>query len=233
MFAKLAAWIAGIVRKELAEIADAFGKDVIENTLRSANDLAALKAHVTAELAVARKELSDAKQELIGYTATALTNVRSEAKIAATDLKKQIDSAHTDTQAILTVRTGEMKDHVTGSLGAVINHLDTAASLSSKSARADLEVAVSHIADDGKAASEEFKKHIEMSVAEAKDFMNAEIWKRYETLVKDAAGAARIVDASKIAMAICDVCHLATRRFAVSRINGDIVCAGCAAKGNK
>ena len=76
-------------------------------------------------------------------------------------------------------------------------------------------------------------KYVDMSVADAKEFMNSEIWKRYETLVKDAAGAARIVDASKISMAVCDVCHLATRRFAVSRINGNIICAGCAATGQK
>ena len=67
---------------------------------------------------------------------------------------------------------------------------------------------------------EDLKKHI-----------HDEILKRYDTLVRDAAGAARIMDASKIAMAICDYCHLPSRRFSTSRIDGKVVCANCVAKG--
>lgn len=178
MWNKLADWIAGIIRKELAELAAVLGKDTEEAAKRAESDLAAIKAHV-------EQELTKAKQELIGFNSTAFLNLRDDVRNARHELK-----AHAE--GIATV-LHEKSD----SVGADIH------------------------------------KYVDMSVADAKEFMNSEIWKRYETLVKDAAGAARIVDASKISMAVCDVCHLATRRFAVSRINGNIICAGCAATGQK
>jgi hypothetical protein len=174
MWKKLADWIAGIVRKELAELAAVLGKDTEEAAKRAESDLAAIKAHVA-------QELTKAKQELIGFNSTAFVNLRTDVR--------------------------ELKAHAEG-IATVLHE-------KSDSVGADIH------------------KYVDMSVADAKEFMNSEIWKRYETLVKDAAGAARIVDASKISMAICDVCHLATRRFAVSRINGNIICAGCAATGQK
>ena len=72
MFKKLGAWIASIVRKELAEIAVAFGKDFEEQAKRAEADLAAIKAHVA-------QELANAKHELIGFTSTAALNLRGDA----------------------------------------------------------------------------------------------------------------------------------------------------------
>ena len=118
-------------------------------------------------------------------------------------------------------------------VAALKNHV----SALSKDATTNLSSAVNHLTDHventTRVATGDIKKHIEISFSEAKDSLSSEIWNRYEMIVKDAAGAARIVDASKISMAICDVCKIASRRFAVSRVNGNIICADCAAKGHK
>lgn len=112
----------------------------------------------------------------------------------------------------------ELKAHVTEEVGNLTAHTTTAVKF------------VKNSADEGFA---DMQKGVAVSVAEAKEFMQTELWKKYETLVRDAAGAARIVDSSKIAMAVCDVCHAVTRRFAVSRINGDVICSTCVAAGKK
>lgn len=67
--------------------------------------------------------------------------------------------------------------------------------------------------------------------ADLKKYIGGEIAQRYDSLVADAGKAARLMEHSKIAMAICDECHLPNRRFALSRIDGRTICATCAAKG--
>ena len=57
MFKRLAEWIASIVRKELAELAAAFGKDFEEQAKRAEADLAAIKAHVLAVYYLERRFL--------------------------------------------------------------------------------------------------------------------------------------------------------------------------------
>ena len=163
MFKKLGAWIASIVRKELAEIAAAFGKDFEEQAKRAEADLAAIKAHVA-------QELANAKHELIGFTSTAAVNLRSDA------------AKHT---AALTEHAGK----------------------------------------EGELAR--------AAILDLRHFIAQEMAASYANIVKDAASAARLLEISKISQAICDDCHLASRRFAASRVDGRIVCAACAAKGNK
>ena len=163
MFKKLGAWIASIVRKELAEIAAAFGKDFEEQAKRAEADLAAIKAHVA-------QELANAKHELIGFTSTAAVNLRGDA------------AKHT---AALTEHAGK----------------------------------------EGELAR--------AAILDLRHFIAQEMAASYANIVKDAASAARLLEISKISQAICDDCHLASRRFAASRVDGRIVCAACAAKGNK
>ena len=163
MFKKLGAWIASIVRKELAEIAAAFGKDFEEQAKRAEADLAAIKAHVA-------QELANAKHELIGFTSTAAVNLRSDA------------AKHT---AALTEHAGKEGELVRA------------------------------------------------AILDLRHFIAQEMAASYANIVKDAASAARLLEISKISQAICDDCHLASRRFAASRVDGRIVCAACAAKGNK
>jgi len=163
MFKKLGAWIASIVRKELAEIAAAFGKDFEEQAKRAEADLAAIKAHVA-------QELANAKHELIGFTSTAALNLRGDA------------AKHT---AALTEHAGK----------------------------------------EGELAR--------AAILDLRHFIAQEMAASYANIVKDAASAARLLEISKISQAICDDCHLASRRFAASRVDGRIVCAACAAKGNK
>lgn len=101
---------------------------------------------------------------------------------------------------------------------------------------------ITSVKDHGEERSESVKAHVEAAVIdsqtrvqnshdELKDYIYQEILKRYDTLVRDAAAAARVMDSAKIAMAICDYCHLPKRRFSTSRIDGKIVCSDCAAKG--
>lgn len=71
------------------------------------------------------------------------------------------------------------------------------------------------------------------STAELKKYIAGEICQRYDSLVADAGAAARLMEHSKIIMAMCDHCHLPSRRFSISRIDGKIICSGCAAKGIK
>lgn len=71
------------------------------------------------------------------------------------------------------------------------------------------------------------------AIGDVKSFIAKEMATTYAALVKDAAGAARLLEISKISQAICDDCHLPSRRFAASRVDGRIVCSACAAKGNK
>jgi len=163
MFKKLGAWIASIVRKELAELAAAFGKDFEEQAKRAEADLAAIKAHVA-------QELANAKHELIGFTSTAALNLRGDA------------AKHT---AALTEHAGK----------------------------------------EGELAR--------AAILDLRHFIAQEMAASYANIVKDAASAARLLEISKISQAICDDCHLASRRFAASRVDGRIVCAACAAKGNK
>jgi len=163
MFKKLGAWIASIIRKELAEIAAAFGKDFEEQAKRAEADLAAIKAHVA-------QELANAKHELIGFTSTAAVNLRGDA------------AKHT---AALTEHAGK----------------------------------------EGELAR--------AAILDLRHFIAQEMAASYANIVKDAASAARLLEISKISQAICDDCHLASRRFAASRVDGRIVCAACAAKGNK
>jgi len=163
MFKKLGAWIASIVRKELAELAAAFGKDFEEQAKRAEADLAAIKAHVA-------QELANAKHELIGFTSTAALNLRGDAAKHTAALKEHAD------------KEGEL-------------------------ARA--------------------------AILDLRHFIAQEMAASYANIVKDAASAARLLEISKISQAICDDCHLASRRFAASRVDGRIVCAACAAKGNK
>jgi hypothetical protein len=170
MFKRLAEWFASIVRKELAEIAAAFGKDFEEQAKRAEADLAAIKAHVAQELAAVRKELADEKHELIGFTSTAAVNLRSDA------------AKHT---AALTEHAGKEGELVRA------------------------------------------------AILDLRHFIAQEMAASYANIVKDAASAARLLEISKISQAICDDCHLASRRFAASRVDGRIVCAACAAKGNK
>ena len=82
MWNKLADWIAGIIRKELAELAAVLGKDTEEAAKRAESDLAAIKAHV-------EQELTKAKQELIGFNSTAFLNLRD-------DVRNARAAAHTD-----------------------------------------------------------------------------------------------------------------------------------------
>ena len=163
MFKRLAEWFASIVRKELAEIAAAFGKDFEEQAKRAEADLAAIKAHVA-------QELANAKHELIGFTSTAAVNLRGDA------------AKHT---AALTEHAGK----------------------------------------EGELAR--------AAILDLRHFIAQEMAASYANIVKDAASAARLLEISKISQAICDDCHLASRRFAASRVDGRIVCAACAAKGNK
>ena len=71
------------------------------------------------------------------------------------------------------------------------------------------------------------------AILDLRHFIAQEMAASYANIVKDAASAARLLEISKISQAICDDCHLASRRFAASRVDGRIVCAACAAKGNK
>jgi len=226
MFKKIAEWIAGIVRKELAELAAVLGKDTEEAAKRAESDLAAIKAHVA-------QELTKAKQELIGFNSTAFVNLR-------TDVRDARAAGGNDLSAVRAAVVAEILKSANGAEAAfadVKNHIGTTSAQASDGLLHELKAHAEGIAtmlhEKSDSVGTDIHKYVDMSVADAKEFMNSEIWKRYETLVKDAAGAARIVDASKISMAVCDVCHLATRRFAVSRINGNIICAGCAAKGQK
>ena len=71
------------------------------------------------------------------------------------------------------------------------------------------------------------------AVLDVRRFIAEEMAKVYADLVKDAAGAARLLEISKISQMVCDDCHLSSRRFATSRVDGRIVCSACAAKGNR
>jgi hypothetical protein len=226
MFKKIAEWIAGIVRKELAELAAVLGKDTEEAAKRAESDLAAIKAHV-------EQELTKAKQELIGFNSTAFVNLR-------TDVRDARAAGGNDLSAVRAAVVAEIlksANEAEAAFADVKNHIGATSAQASDGLLHELKAHAEGIAtvlhEKSDSVGADIHKYVDMSVADAKEFMNSEIWKRYETLVKDAAGAARIVDASKISMAICDVCHLATRRFAVSRINGNIICAGCAATGQK
>ena len=119
------------------------------------------------------------------------------------ELGRFVNTAHSDTQAVLTNHTADA--HVS-TQEALLKHT---------SALADL------------------NKDAHIAILDVKHFIADEMSKAYKDLVKDAAGAARLLEISKIAMALCDDCHLPSRRFAASRIDGRIVCATCAAKGNK
>ena len=174
MFKKLGAWIASIFRHELEALEALLASEFSRRDQKAASDIEALKAHVTQELAVARKELADAKQELIGFTSTAAVNLR---------------------------------DDIKGARAA---------------ARADADNLVQHIT-----------KKADEPIIDLRNFIRDEIMKRYDTLVKDSAEAARLLDSTKICMAICDYCKLASRRFSVSRIDGKMVCAACVAKGQR
>jgi hypothetical protein len=233
MFKKIAEWIAGIIRKELAELAAVLGKDTEEAAKRAESDLAAIKAHV-------EQELTKAKQELIGFNSTAFVNLRSDVRESRNDLTAiraaivaEILKSANEAEAAF----ADVKSRVSGVAVSIKNHIGTTSAQASDGLLHELKAHAEGIAtvlhEKSDSVGADIHKYVDMSVADAKEFMNSEIWKRYETLVKDAAGAARIVDASKISMAVCDVCHLATRRFAVSRINGNIICAGCAATGQK
>jgi hypothetical protein len=237
MWNKLADWIAGIIRKELAELAAVLGKDTEEAAKRAESDLAAIKAHVA-------QELTKAKQELIGFNSTAFVNLRADVRDARAAGGNDLSAVRAAVVAEILKSANEaeaafadVKSHVSGVAVSVKNHIGTTSAQASDGLLHELKAHAEGIAtalhEKSDSVGADIHKYVDMSVADAKEFMNSEIWKRYETLVKDAAGAARIVDASKISMAVCDVCHLATRRFAVSRINGNIICAGCAATGQK
>lgn len=71
------------------------------------------------------------------------------------------------------------------------------------------------------------------SVSDLKQYIAGEICKRYDSLVTDAGAAARLMEHSKIVQALCDHCHLPSRRFSISRVDGKTICASCAAKGIK
>jgi hypothetical protein len=67
--------------------------------------------------------------------------------------------------------------------------------------------------------------------ADLKKYIGEEICKRYDSLVADAGKAARLMEHSKIVMAACDYCHLPSRRFSISKVDGKTICSSCAAKG--
>ena len=79
--------------------------------------------------------------------------------------------------------------------------------------------------------SSEYKKLHQDTLADLKKYIGSEIAARYDSLVADAGKAARLLEHSKIVMALCDYCHLPNRRFSLSRVDGKTVCATCAAKG--
>ena len=86
-------------------------------------------------------------------------------------------------------------------------------------------------ADRVSADYEDLKDFVSANSFAFKNYLLKEIEVRYNTLVQDAAGAARILDSKKVAMVICDYCHLPSRRFSVSRVDGKIICADCVVKG--
>ena len=219
MFKKLEAFLIRIFRTELEAIekrADAAAlateaafksglQDITKKyELRFDTAMNSLRAHVSAEVAVALAKMR-ADIDALGKG--------TDASVSAFG-REIITHLHNDTAAV----GADVKTLVDSSTAALKEHVVTAVKF------------VKSSADEGFA---DMQKGVAVSVAEAKEFMQTELWKKYETLVRDAAGAARIVDSSKIAMAVCDVCHAVTRRFAVSRINGDVICSTCVAAGKK
>jgi hypothetical protein len=219
MFKKLEAFLIRIFRTELEAIekrADAAAlateaafksglQDITKKyELRFDTAMNGLRAHVSAEVAVALAKMR-ADIDALGKGMSAENGLLGEHITAETN--RAAGGA-----------LFALKAHVTEEVGNLTAHTTTAVKF------------VKNSADEGFA---DMQKGVAVSVAEAKEFMQTELWKKYETLVRDAAGAARIVDSSKIAMAVCDVCHAVTRRFAVSRINGDVNCSTCVAAGKK
>lgn len=215
MFKKLEAFLIRIFRTELEAIekrADAaalateaaFKSGLQDITSNVILSMNGLRAHVSAEVAVALAKMR-ADIDALGKGMSAENGLLGEHITAETN--RAAGGA-----------LFALKAHVTEEVGNLTAHTTTAVKF------------VKNSADEGFA---DMQKGVAVSVAEAKEFMQTELWKKYETLVRDAAGAARIVDSSKIAMAVCDVCHAVTRRFAVSRINGDVICSTCVAAGKK
>jgi len=121
----------------------------------------------------------------------------------------------------------ELKEHTFSTAKDVQMHAESVASEIKERAELGEQFIKDHVSD----AIAEIHQHVATDYESLLKHIEAEILKRYDTLVRDAAAAARVMDASKIAMAICDYCHLPKRRFATSRIDGKIVCSDCAAKG--
>lgn len=155
-------------------------------------------------------------------------------KWLATIIKAELKTVETDAAGVY--------NHLTSEIGNLRNEIATVIRHFQEDAEARATTLKNHVASETAAAVETSKKHVELTtrdinelVAEnyedLKKHIQTEILKRYDTLVRDAASAARMMDASKIAMAICDYCHLSSRRFTTSRIDGKVVCADCAAKG--
>jgi N-acetylglutamate synthase/N-acetylornithine aminotransferase len=118
-------------------------------------------------------------------------------------------------------------------LAAKINELGRFVNDAHSDITADASISTQEALLKHTSALTDLNKDAHTAVLDVKHFIADEMSKAYKDLVKDAAGAARLLEISKIAMAICDDCHLPSRRFAASRIDGRIVCATCAAKGNK
>jgi hypothetical protein len=154
---------------------------------------------------IIRAELNTVEKDTAGLYA----HLTSEIAALREELHSKLYVMHTELHVASDERAAALQAHVTSETAATAtahrNHIE--------GVTADT---LAHIAGD---------------YANLKTHIHDEILKRYDTLVRDAAGAARVMDASKIAMAICDYCNLPSRRFATSRIDGKVVCAKCAAKG--
>lgn len=160
---RLAAWIAGIFRKETELLEALISREFVRRDQQIAADFKTLEANFVAKI---------------------------------NELGRLVNAAHSDTTADASIVNQE----------ALLKHTSVLADLN---------------------------KDAHIAILDVKHFIADEMSKAYKDLVKDAAGAARLLEISKIAMALCDDCHLPSRRFAASRIDGRIVCATCAAKGNK
>ena len=223
---RLAAWLADIFRRELEVLETLWAREFIRRDEQIAKDFKALESSFNAKILDTEKRLSAIVEN------------------AASDVRRQAVDAHANTRGDLSERFSNIHNTLSERLKSAFEDLENHISDETAGAASELKAAALQITnhttneiDEARAVAADAIKSIHeqvaASVAEAKEFMNTELWKRYETLVKDAAGAARIVDASKIAMAVCDVCHTATRRFAVSRLDGRIICSACVAKGQK
>ena len=223
---RLAAWVAAIFRRELEVLETLWAREFIRRDEQIAKDFKALESSFEAKILDAEKRLS-------AIVENAASDVRRHAVDAHADTRGALLDHYSNTHNTLSEKLksafGDLENHVSDETAGTASELKATALEITNHTTNEIDEARAVAADAIKSVHEQ----VAASVAEAKEFMNTELWKRYETLVKDAAGAARIVDASKIAMAVCDYCKTATRRFAVSRLDGKIVCSACVAKGQK